>query len=102
MCTLYNGVPYGPASIQLIHPEYGKDNFYSFEGVGLFADGKLQGPFTCMTGSGDGYSWRNMQNGRPADGDFGTEFYSKGVGLYVNSLTKMSDVSGWQYYSGQY
>jgi hypothetical protein len=95
MCTLYNGVPYGPASIQLIHPD-GKDDVWSFEGVGLFAGGKLQGPFTCMTGNGRGLSWRTMQNGRPADGDFGTYFYPKGNTLYVNSLTEASDVSGWQ------
>ncbi len=101
MCTLYNGVPYGPASIQLIHPD-GKNDYNSFEGVGLFADGKLQGPFTCMAGSGDGMSWRTMQNGRPADGDFGTEFYPKGMKKYVNSLTVASDVSGWQCYSGQW
>ncbi len=101
MCTLYNGVPYGPASIQLILSE-GKDHWCSFEGVGLFADGKLQGPFTCMTGKGVGHSWRTMQNGRPADGDFGTEFYPEGYTLHVNSLTEMSDVSGWQGYSGQW
>ncbi len=77
MCTLYNGVPYGPASIQLIHPK-GKDGAWSFEGVGLFADGKLQGPFTCMTGNGIGISLRMMQNGRPADGDFGTYFNEEG------------------------
>ncbi len=90
MCTLYKGVPYGPAHIKLIDPN-GKDNFWSFEGVGLFADGKLQGPFTCMTGDGVGQSWRNMQNGRPADGDFGTYFYDKGDTLYVNSLTEASN-----------
>jgi hypothetical protein len=101
MCTLYNGVPYGPASIQLIHPK-GKDYGSSFEGVGLFADGKLQGPFTCMRGDGISMSFRKMQNGRPADGDFGTEFYPEGDTEYVNSLTEMSDVSGWQYYSGQF
>jgi hypothetical protein len=71
LCTLYNGIPYGPAHIQLIHPD-GKDDYYSFEGVGFFADGKLQGPFTCMTGEETGKSFRKMQNGRPADGDYGT------------------------------
>jgi hypothetical protein len=55
-----------------------------------------------MRGDGVGVSFRMMQNGRPADGDFGTYFYSEGDTLYVNSLTEMSDVSGWQYYSGQW
>jgi hypothetical protein len=77
LCTLYNGVPYGPAHIQLIHPE-GKDDWCSFEGVGLFTDGKLQGPFTCMAGDGTGFSFRKMHNDRPADGDYGTYFYIKG------------------------
>jgi hypothetical protein len=54
-----------------------------------------------MTGNGIGQSWRTMQNGRPADGDFGTYFYNKGNEKYVNSLTEASDVSGWQFYSGQ-
>ena len=90
MCTLYKGVPYGPAHIQLIHPG-GKDDWCSFEGVGLFADDKLQGPFTCMAGDGVGLSCRIMQDGRSADGDFGTYFYDKGDTLYVNSLTEASN-----------
>jgi hypothetical protein len=55
-----------------------------------------------MTGSGSGLSFRMMQNGRPADGDFGTWFYEKGNEKYVNSLTEASDVSGWQAYSGKW
>jgi hypothetical protein len=87
--------------IQLNHPN-GKDNFWSFEGVGLFADSKLHGPFTWMAGNGLCFSWRMMQNGRPAAGDYGTYFYEQGCKYFVNSLTEASDVSGYQAYSGQY
>ncbi len=68
----------------------------------MFADGKLQGPFTCMTGEEAGLSFRKMQNGRPADKVYGTYFHEKGLTEYVNSLTDVSDVSGEQFYSGQW
>ncbi len=55
-----------------------------------------------MAGDGTGMSFRKMQNGRPADGDYGTYFNEKGDTSYVNSLTEVSDVSGEQYYSGQW
>jgi len=43
-----------------------------------------------------------MQNGRPAENGHGTEFNRQGMTRYVNSLTEASDVSGWQFYSGQW
>ncbi len=102
LCTLYKGVPYGPAHIQLIHPD-GKDDWCSFEGVGLFTDGMLhQGPFTCIQGNGIALSLSMMQNGRPAENGYGTYFNGQGYKKYVYSLTEKSDVSGWQFYSGQF
>ncbi len=44
-CSLYKGVPYGLAHISFKHPT---DDMLSFEGMGVFTDGKLHmGPFTC-------------------------------------------------------
>ncbi len=46
MCTLYKGVPYGIAQISFKHPT---EDWNSFEGVGVFTDGRLHmGPFTCL------------------------------------------------------
>ena len=46
LCTLHKGKPFGPAYIQYTHPT---DKLYSFEGMGLFNDGKLHmGPFTML------------------------------------------------------
>ncbi len=57
LCTLYKGVPYGPAYIQYTHSDP-KRKDVSFEGVGIFTDGKLHmGPFTGIDGDGDGYSY---------------------------------------------
>jgi hypothetical protein len=75
LCTLYNGVPYGPAIIQYTSEIL---EIYSFEGVGLFTDGKLHdGPFSCVTEDGWSYSFALMKNGRPADGGFGSYFYGQ-------------------------
>lgn len=71
MCTLYKGVPYGLAIISFAHPDNNK--WLSFEGVGMFTDGKLHmGPFTCITGDGVGLSYTYMLNGRPADSHYFT------------------------------
>ena len=55
MCTLYKGIPYGPAHLVLSIPGF---KFYSFDGVGLFTDGELHGgPFTCVDGNGHSRSY---------------------------------------------
>ena len=48
----------------------------SFDGVGIFTDGKLhKGPFTAINGNGFGESYSLMFDGEPADSYFHTEFY---------------------------
>ncbi len=70
MCTLYKGVPYGPAHIQYTHHDPNHKS-RSFEGVGVFTDGRLHmGPFTAIAGDGHGYSYSQMINGRPADSHY--------------------------------
>jgi hypothetical protein len=55
LCTLYKGVPYGPAYIEYTHPD---NKGYSFEGVGVFTEGRLHmGPLTAINGKGIGYSY---------------------------------------------
>ncbi len=55
LCTLLKGVPYGPAHIEYTHPS---DKFLSFDGVGVFTEGRLHyGPFTAIAGDGWGYSY---------------------------------------------
>ncbi len=57
LCTLYKGMPYGPAYIEFTHSDPNK-KYLSFEGVGIFTEGKLHmGPFTAINGDGDGYSY---------------------------------------------
>ncbi len=56
LCTLYKGVPYGPAYIQFTHSDPNQ-KWLSFDGVGIFTEGKLHmGPFTAIDGNGYGYS----------------------------------------------
>jgi hypothetical protein len=55
LCTVLKGVPYGPAHIEYTHPS---DKALSFDGVGVFTQGKLHyGPFTAIAGSGVGRSF---------------------------------------------
>jgi hypothetical protein len=76
LCTLYNGVPYGPAIIHYTDQDY---DSLSFEGVGVFTDGKLHdSPFTCVRGDGSSQSLTLMKDGRPGHGEFGSEFRSQG------------------------
>ena len=71
-CTLYNGVPHGLAVIQYTDPE---DKGLSFVGVGVFNHGQLHNaPFSCLDGNDWGTSLSKMQNGRPADGSYWTQF----------------------------
>ncbi len=53
MCTVYKGVPYGPALIKYDNPDY---ESYSFKGLGVFDQGKLHlTPFSCIRGDGVRY-----------------------------------------------
>jgi hypothetical protein len=55
LCTLYKGVPYGPAYIEYTHPD---NESKSFDGVGVFSEGRLHmGPFTAINGKGIAYSF---------------------------------------------
>ncbi len=47
-------------------------------------------------------SYSMMHNGRPGEKEYGTYFHSQGNTNYVNSLKEKSDVSGLQFYSGQW
>ena len=92
-CTLYNGVPHGLAVIQYTDPE---DKGLSFVGVGVFNHGQLHNaPFSCLDGNDWGTSLSKMQNGRPADGSYFTQFYPNGSTQHVDSLEANTDVSGW-------
>ena len=80
-CSLYKGVPYGLAHISFKHPT---NDHASFEGMGVFTDGKLHmGPFTCQMGDGYRRSYSLMIDGRPADSSFHTAFLPNGVSLNV-------------------
>ena len=55
LCTLYKGVPYGPAYIEYTHPS---NKALSFDGVGVFNEGRLHlGPFSAIDGQGNGLSF---------------------------------------------
>ena len=93
MCTLFKGVPSGLALIQYTDPD---DKFLSFKGVGIFNDGILtNAPFTCINGNGYGRSFSKMENGRPADNSYYTEFNENGYEQHVHLLKERTDVTGW-------
>jgi hypothetical protein len=70
-CTLYKGIPYGLAQIHYNDPD--DNDWLSFEGLGIFTDGKLQmGPFSCIARDGRARSSSLMMNGRPAENHFYT------------------------------
>lgn len=99
ICTLYKGLPHGLAVINYTDP---KSTYSSFHGVGIFFHGQLHNtPFTWFDGDGDGFSLTKMQDGRAADGSYRTHFYPKGHTQHVDSMETKTDVSRWQYYSGQ-
>ena len=57
LCTVFKGVPYGPAYIEYTHSDPKRKDL-SFDGVGIFTEGKLHmGPFTGIDGDGDSYSY---------------------------------------------
>ena len=98
-CTLYKGIPYGLAHISFKHPTH---DWNSFEGMGVFTDGKLHmGPFTCQQGSGYRRSCSLMIDGRPADSSFFTQFFNNGATRNVESLKTSTDVSGYQFRSSR-
>jgi hypothetical protein len=98
-CTLYKGVPYGLAHISFKHPTI---DSLSFEGMGVFTDGKLHmGPFTFQDGDGWRRSYSLMIDGRPADSSFYTLFFENGYTRNVESLKTSTDVSGYQYKSSR-
>ena len=100
ICTLWKGQPHGLATIQYKDPN---DDDYSFTGVGVFNHGKLHDTsFTCFSeAEGEGFAFTNMQNGKPADGSYLTQFREDGKTQQVDSKETWTDVSGWQSYSGQ-
>ena len=92
LCTLYKGVPYGPAHIQYTHPDP-NDKWLSFEGVGVFTEGRLHmGPFTAIDSNGNGYSYSKMINGRPADSHYYTQFFAPGITRNLESLETLTQV----------
>ncbi len=98
-CTLYKGVPYGLAHISFKHPT---NDYASFEGMGVFTDGKLHmGPFTCQQGDGSRCSYSLMIDGRPADSSFYTGFFPNGYTRNVESPKTSTDVSGYQFRSSR-
>jgi hypothetical protein len=93
-CTLYKGIPYGLAHISFKHPTADQN---SFEGMGVFTDGKLHmGPFSCQCENGWRRSYSLMIDGRPADSSFYTAFFNNFLTRNVESLKTLTDVSGYQ------
>jgi hypothetical protein len=82
ICILYKGKLFGPAVIQYED----KDNKgLSFNGVGIFTNGKLhKGPFFCVTESNHALLFSMMINGRPANSYYGTLFFNDKVFSNVN------------------
>jgi hypothetical protein len=77
MCTLYKGIPFGPAYIEYYDNETISKRFY---GIGIFSNGKLHnGPFLCQMGDDSTNEKRrlftHMIDGRPAEKHFGTIFF---------------------------
>ncbi len=86
-------MPYGLAQIMFTYPDPEKKQ-WSFEGVGVFCDGKLHmGPFTCQNGLGSRKSYSLMFQGRPANHHYYTEFLRDGYKLHLGKK-KLTDESG--------
>ena len=91
ICTLYHGLPHGIALIDYKDPEY---EWESFRGLGVFNLGKLHNePFTCVRGDGWRYSFSKMQNERPADGSYYTQFNRNVETQHLDSLKTNTNVS---------
>ncbi len=95
-CTLYKNVPYGLAQIKFTFPlPYREYYEYSFEGIGVFCDGKLHlGPFTCQSDSGMRRSYPLMINGRPANDLYSTMFFTDNYKKRIDIKKDATDLSG--------
>ncbi len=100
LCDQYKSVPIGPALIQYEDPD---EKRYSFKGVGVFNQhGQLHNTaFSCLDAHGYGQLYTRMQEGRPAYHSYCSWFDPDGNTANFTSKETESDVSGWQYYSGQ-
>ena len=59
----------------------------------MFTEGRLHmGPFTAISGTGIGYSFSQMINGRPADSHYYTQFFSPGLTRNLESLETLTQV----------
>ncbi len=94
-------MPYGPAHLLYTYNDPSK-KWRSFEGVGMFCEGKLHmGPFTAIDGDGDGFSFSKMINGRAADSHYHTQFFAPGFTRYLDSKEENSQVGGMMSLSSQ-
>ena len=83
ICTLWKGVPHGLAVIK----HESDDDYFSFNGVGVFNHGKLHNtPLICVNGDGMGWTFSKMENGRPSDGSYMTCFTNNEETHNVDSL----------------
>ncbi len=94
MCTVFKGVPQGPALITFSHPN---TKWQSFKGIGVFDDrGQLHNaPFTCIRDDGWGHCVSKMVDGRPCENLYATYFNPDGYKHHLDSLLNKADVSGW-------
>ena len=59
----------------------------------MFTEGRLHmGPFTAINGSGKGYSYSQMINGRPADSHYFTRFFDPVETRNLESLETLTQV----------
>ena len=76
ICTTYQGIPFGPAFIVYHDPNKLQR---SFNGVGIFNEGKLHmSPFVCVDGNGKRSLYSLMINGRPSTGHYAAYFNEDG------------------------
>ncbi len=99
LCTIFKGIPCGPAIIVFSHPY---NEIFSFKGIGIFDEqGQLHNaPFICISGDGYGHFFDQLINGRPDD-TFSTFFLPDGFEQNLDSFDNKNDVSGWQCWSTQ-
>jgi hypothetical protein len=74
-------VPYGLSLIKYSDP---KNKALSFKGLAFLNNGKLNNSsFTAVNGNGLGLSFSKMENGRPANNSYNTQFYENGYTKHV-------------------
>ena len=59
------------------------------------------GPLTAIRGDGDGYSYSQMINGKPADSHYMTNFFAPGTKRNLESLETRTQVGGMQMLTAQ-